>query len=194
MRVAVYCGARTGHDPRHSAAAAAFGNALAEQAFGLVYGAGSVGLMGILANAVLGGGGEVIGVIPETLATVELLHPGLTQTHVVADMHARKALMAALADAFVALPGGYGTLEELFEVVTWAQLGLHHKPVYVLDVAGYYAPLAALLDHMVVGGFVTPEKRGVVRLVPAVDALMAALVADEVRSPIHSSTGTGRVE
>jgi len=132
--------------------------------------------MGILADAALAAGGEVVGVIPEALATVELLHPRLTRTHVVADMHARKALMAELADAFVALPGGYGTLEELFEVVTWAQLGLHEKPTFVLDVGDYYAPLAALLDHAVESGYVAPTHRQVVRLLPSVEAVVAALL------------------
>ncbi len=176
MRVTVFCGSRTGHDPRHAAAAAALARSLAQHGLGLVYGAGGCGLMGILADAALAAGGEVVGVIPEALATVELLHPRLTQTHVVADMHARKALMAELGDAFVALPGGYGTFEELFEVVTWAQLGMHEKPIFVLDVGGYYAPLAALLDHAVASGFIAPTHRAVVRLLPSVEAVIEALV------------------
>ncbi len=176
MRVAVFCGSRTGHDPRHAAAAAALGGALAARGVGVVYGAGGCGLMGILADAALAAGGEVVGVIPEALATVELLHPRLTRTHVVANMHARKALMAELADAFVALPGGYGTLEELFEVVTWAQLGLHERPTFWLDVGDYYAPLAALLDHAVESGYVAPTHRQVVRLLPSVEAVVAALL------------------
>ncbi len=176
MRVTVFCGSRTGHDPRHAAAAAALARSLAERGLGLVYGAGSCGLMGILADAALAAGGEVVGVIPEALATVELLHPRLTRTHVVADMHARKALMAELGDAFVALPGGYGTFEELFEVVTWAQLGMHEKPIFVLDVGGYYAPLATLLDHSVESGYIAPTHRETVRLLPSVEALIEALV------------------
>ncbi len=180
MRVAVFCGSRTGHDPRHTAAAAALGTRLAERDVGLVYGAGSCGLMGILADAALAAGGEVVGVIPAALATAELLHTRLTQTHVVADMHARKALMAELADAFIALPGGYGTFEELFEVVTWAQLGLHDKPTLVLDVGGYYAPLAALLDHAVESGYIAPTHREVIRLLPSVEALFGALPGPRV--------------
>jgi uncharacterized protein (TIGR00730 family) len=176
VRVAVFCGARTGHEPRHADAADALGRALAASGFGLVYGAGSTGLMGTLADGALAAGGEVIGVIPQALATPELMHGGLTQTLVVADMHARKARMAELSGAFVALPGGYGTLEELFEVVTWAQLGLHAKPVFVLDTADYYAPLAALLEHAASAGYLTPTDREVVRLVATVDELMDALV------------------
>jgi len=129
---------------------------------GLVYGGGRVGLMGVVADAVLAAGGEAIGVLPRALATKELAHDGLSAMHVVGSMHERKALMADLSDAFVALPGGLGTLEELCEIVTWAQLGIHRKPCGLLDVEGYYQPLLEMLDHAVGEGFVRPEHRGLV--------------------------------
>ena len=151
------------------------GTALATRGCGLVYGAGSVGLMGILADAVLAGGGEVIGVIPEALASVELMHPRLTRTYVVRTMHERKAKMVDLSDAFVALPGGYGTLDELFEVTTWAQLGLHQRPIGILDVGGFFAPLLAMLDHAEREGFVSAEHRALIRVENSADALLDAL-------------------
>jgi uncharacterized protein (TIGR00730 family) len=138
---------------------AELGRALLEQKLGLVYGGGIVGLMGVLANTLLQGGGEVIGVIPEALATRELAHPGLTQMHVVKTMHERKALMARLADAFIALPGGYGTFEELFEIITWAQLGLHRKPIGLLNVESYFNPLIDLVENAVHEGFIRPEQK-----------------------------------
>jgi uncharacterized protein (TIGR00730 family) len=131
--------------------------ALVGRGIGLVYGGGSVGLMGVLADAVLAGGGEAIGVLPRGLARKEYAHPGLTELHLVGSMHERKALMASLADGFVALPGGLGTLEEILEVFTWAQLGIHRKPVGLVDVDGYWAGLRALLRHAVKEGFVRPE-------------------------------------
>jgi hypothetical protein len=137
------------------------GSLLARQGIGLVYGGGRVGLMGALADAALKGGGEVVGVIPEALMARELGHTGLTRLEVVGSMHDRKARMAELSDGFAALPGGYGTLEELFEVVTWAQLGLHDKPVGLLNVAGYFDPLLALLGAADREGFVPPANRGV---------------------------------
>ena len=135
------------------------GRLLAERGIGLVYGGAQVGTMGELAGAVLAAGGEAVGVIPRHLVDKEIAHRGLTELHVVADMHERKAGMAERADAFLALPGGAGTLEELFEVWTWAQLGLHEKPVGLLDVAGYYAPLWQLAEHMVSEGFLRQEYR-----------------------------------
>jgi uncharacterized protein (TIGR00730 family) len=134
------------------------GRALAARGQALVYGGGNVGLMGVLADAALAGGARVIGVIPEMLRGQELAHPRV-ELRVVPTMHARKSLMAELADAFVALPGGFGTLEELLEVVTWAQLGLHRKPVGLLNVAGYFAPLLGLVEHAIAQGFVTAERR-----------------------------------
>ena len=158
-RVCVFCGSSAGADPRHLEAAVSFGRVLAERRIGLVYGGASVGLMGALADAVLSGGGHVTGVIPASLARRELAHEALPDLRVVATMHERKALMADLADAFVALPGGIGTLDETFEILTWAQLGLHRKPLGLLDVAGYYQPLLAFLDHAVAQRFLRPEHR-----------------------------------
>ena len=158
MRVAVFTGSHAG-PASHRAAAAAFATQLAEAGVGIVYGGGKVGLMGVVADAALAAGGEVIGVIPQSLVAREIAHAGLTALHVVDTMHERKARMAALADAFVALPGGVGTLEELFEVWTWGQLGLHAKPCGLLDVAGYYRPLLAFVDQGVAEGFIRPAQR-----------------------------------
>ena len=148
-----------GADPAYRLAAQALGRTLAERGVGLVYGGASVGLMGVVADAALAAGGEVVGVMPEALVAREIAHPGLTALRVVQTMHERKAVMAAESDGFVALPGGIGTLEELFEVWTWGQLGLHAKPCGVLDVGGYYAPLLAFLDRGVAEGFVRPAQR-----------------------------------
>lgn len=149
QRVCVYCGSGVGCDPAFVSAAAAFGRLLAERGLGLVYGGGRVGLMGVLADAALSAGGEVVGVIPEALARKEVGHRGVTKLLVVANMHERKKAMADFADAFVALPGGVGTLEELFESFTWLQLGYHRKPVGVLNVNGYFDHLLAFLRHTV---------------------------------------------
>jgi uncharacterized protein (TIGR00730 family) len=162
MRICVFCGSSPGADPGYLEQAAALGALLAERGIGLVYGGASVGTMGAVADGALAAGGEVIGVIPEHLSRVEISHAGLTELHVVADMHERKAKMAALADGFLALPGGAGTLEELFEVWTWAQLGLHSKPIGLVDVGGYYRPLWTFVEHMVAEGFVRPEHRDLV--------------------------------
>jgi len=151
--VCVYCGSSSGASPVYAEAAQAFGNALVAANLGLVYGGGKVGLMGVIADTVMAAGGRVTGVIPELLLNKEVGHEGLTQLHVVPDMHQRKKMMADLSDAFVALPGGAGTLEELFEVYTWAQLGYHHKPVALLNIGGFYDPLIALLEHTVREGF-----------------------------------------
>ena len=157
--VCVFCGSSAGNDPRFARAASEFGALLAREGITLVYGGGHVGLMGILADAVLANGGKVIGVIPRALWDREVGHRNLTELHVVETMHERKTLMASLADAFVALPGGLGTLEEIFEVWTWAQLGIHDKPVGFLDVDGFYAPLLAFLDYGVDAGFVRAPHR-----------------------------------
>src|ERR1700743_2986031 len=151
--VCVYCGSSNGANPVYAEAAHAFGRALVEANLALIYGGGKVGLMGMIADSVMTAGGRAIGVIPELLVDKEIGHRGLTELHVVADMHERKKMMADLSDAFVALPGGAGTLEELFEVYTWAQLGYHHKPVGVLNVAQYFDPLKEMLDHTVAAGF-----------------------------------------
>lgn len=160
MRVAVFCGSSMGRSARYMAAAADFGRALAGAGVGIVYGGASVGLMGVLADAALAAGGEVIGVIPGGLFAAEVPHQGLSRLEVVGSMHERKALMADLADAFAALPGGLGTLDELFEILTWWQLGLHTKPVVLVDVDGFWDSLTALLDGLIVAGFVPPAARG----------------------------------
>jgi uncharacterized protein (TIGR00730 family) len=156
-RVCVFCGSSPGARPAYARAAAELGRLLVEERLGLVYGGASVGLMGVLADAVLEGEGEVVGVIPQALVDREIGHPGVADLRVVGSMHERKALMADLADAFVALPGGLGTLEELFEVYTWAQLGMHRKPCALLDVEGYYAGIAQFLEHAVEERFL-PER------------------------------------
>jgi hypothetical protein len=158
-RVCVYCGSNPGTRPEYREAAAHLGRLLAEQGLGLVYGGGGVGLMGVVADAVLAAGGEVIGVMPSALIAREVGHKGLSDLRVVESMHERKALMVQLADGFLAMPGGIGTMDELFEVWTWAQLGSHHKPCAVLNVAGYYTPLLTFLDHMVDNGFLRAEHR-----------------------------------
>ncbi len=160
-RICVYAGSNAGADPAYAAAARALGRELAARGVGLVYGGGRVGLMGAVADAVLERSGEAIGVIPRTLMDRELGHRGLTELRVVETMHERKARMAELADGFVALPGGIGTLEELVEVFTWSQLGIHAKPCGLLDVHGFYGGLAGFLDHMVSEGFLREQHRGV---------------------------------
>ena len=158
-RVCVYCGSSPGADPAFGLAADQLGRALASRGLSLVYGGGSVGLMGRLADSVLAHGGHVIGVIPAGLVRKEVAHLGLPDLHVVATMHERKSRMADLAEAFVALPGGMGTLDEMFEMLTWGQLGLHSRPCAFLDVAGYFQPLLAFLDHAVTARFIKPEHR-----------------------------------
>jgi uncharacterized protein (TIGR00730 family) len=159
-RVCVFCGSSSGADPAFAATTARLGALLASRGIGLVYGGGSVGLMGVLADAVLQAGGHVIGVIPSALVLKEVAHHDLPDLRIVATMHERKALMAELADGFVALPGGLGTLDELFETLTWAQLGLHHRPCGLLDTGGYYRPLLAFLDRAVEAGFLRAQHRG----------------------------------
>jgi uncharacterized protein (TIGR00730 family) len=178
-RVCVFCGSSRGHDPRYAGQAAALARELASRGIGVVFGGGSIGLMGVLADHALAAGGSVTGVIPHGLAARELAHRGVADMRVVPTMHARKALMAELADGFVALPGGLGTLDELFEIVTWSQLGIHRKPVGVLNVAGYYDPLVALLDHAVAGGFVSPENRGLVVVEDDPASLLDRMAAHE---------------
>ncbi len=153
LRVCVYCGSRPGLRPGYALAACTMGRAIAERGWQLIYGGGKVGLMGLLADAALASGGQVVGVIPESLMQREVGHPGLTELHVVPTMHRRKQMMAEDTDAFIALPGGIGTLEELFEVWTWAQLGYHDQPIGLLDVDGYYRSLLHFLDHSVEQGF-----------------------------------------
>jgi len=155
----VFCGSNSGNDPIYANVARDFGELLAKSNIALVYGGGHVGLMGIVADAVLAGGGKAIGVIPRMLWDREVGHRNLTELHIVETMHERKAMMASLSDAFVALPGGLGTLEEIFEVWTWAQLGIHHKPLGFLDANGFYAPLLSFLDHAVDAGFIRAQYR-----------------------------------
>ena len=161
-RVCVFCGSNVGARPVYADAARAVGEALTRRGCGLVYGGGCIGLMGVVADAVLAHGGEVIGVIPDALVAKELAHRGLTELRVVGSMHERKASMADLADAFIALPGGYGSFEEFCEMLTWAQLGLHRKPCGLLNVDGYYDPLLALFDRAVTERFVRPVHRALV--------------------------------
>jgi uncharacterized protein (TIGR00730 family) len=158
-RLCVFCGSSFGDDPAYLAAARDLGQLLAASGIGLVYGGASVGLMGAVADAALAAGGEVIGVLPQGLREREVGHNGLTELHIVATMHERKALMADLADGFIALPGGIGTLEEFCEILTWAQLGVHAKPCGLLDIADYYAPLIAFFDRMVAARFLRIEER-----------------------------------
>ncbi|MFD2080856.1 hypothetical protein SAMN05421678_109218 [Actinopolymorpha cephalotaxi] len=159
MRVCVFCGSSPGRTEIYRRAAADLAVLLAHKGIGLVYGGGNVGLMGIAADAALAAGGEVIGVIPGHLVAREVSHEGLSRLEIVDTMHERKARMADLSDAFVALPGAAGTLDELFEIWTWSQLGLHDKPIGLLDVAGYYQPMLAFLDHMVAEEFLRPAYR-----------------------------------
>lgn len=161
-RICVFCGSSPGSRPEYRRAAQDMAAELVQRNIGLVYGGGNVGLMGEIADAVLRTGGEVQGVIPENLMALEVGHKGLTKLHVVRSMHERKALMADLSDAFVALPGGFGTLEEFCEVVTWTQLGLHAKPCGILNVLGYYTALLAMFDHAVEERFLKPENRALV--------------------------------
>ena len=185
----VFCGANPGVKPEFAAAAAALGQLLGERRVRLVYGGGNVGLMGVLADAALAAGGEVIGVIPQMLVDKELAHRHVTDLRIVGSMHERKALMAELSDAFVALPGGLGTYEELFEVLTWAQLHIHHKPVGCLNVLGYFDPLASLLDHAVAEGFLLASQRRL--LVRASDP--ADLLAElSTQQPVRDAKWIGR--
>ena len=175
----VYCGSSIGARTVYADAARDVGRLLAERGIGVVFGGGSVGMMGAVADAVLEAGGEVVGVIPHALAAREVDHPGLTVLHKVDTMHERKALMAELADGFVALPGGLGTLEELMEVWTWAQLGIHRAPVALLNVDGYFDGLLAFVDHAVEEGFVRPGHRGLLLVADTPEALLDALAAWE---------------
>jgi uncharacterized protein (TIGR00730 family) len=178
-RVCVYAGSNLGSDPVYTDAAKALAHLLAERGIGLVYGGGHVGLMGVLADAALAAGGEVIGVMPQALVDREIGHRGLTELRIVGSMHDRKALMADLSDAFVAVPGGIGTLEELIEIYTWSQLGIHSKACGVLNVRGYYDALAAFLDHAVEEGFLRPQHRAVLSVAADPGELLDRLDAFE---------------
>lgn len=176
-RLCVFCGSRPGVRPAYRAAAEGLGALLAERGIELVYGGGNVGLMGIVADACLAAGGRVVGVIPRALLEWEVGHEGLTRLEVVDSMHTRKARMAELADGFIALPGGLGTFEELFEILTWAQLGFHSKPAGLLNVEGYYQPLVQMMERGVSEGFMKPENRGLLLVEDDVPALLRAMGA-----------------
>ena len=174
----VFCGSAPGARPSYSAAARELGTALAQRGITLVYGGGRLGLMGIVADAALAAGGRVIGVIPRMLISRELAHKGLTQQHVVDTMHERKTLMAELSDGFIGLPGGMGTFDELVEIVTWAQLGLHAKPVVLANIENYFDAMYAMLDYAVREKFVTAESRARWRNAESIDAVMRLLSKD----------------
>ena len=176
QRLCVYCGSKIGRDPAFSLAAEALATAMLNHRIGLVYGGAQIGLMGVLADAVIAGGGEVIGVIPESLLDEEVVHRGLTTLEVVPSMHVRKQRMIELADAMVALPGGLGTLEELFEALTWAQLRFHQKPCGVLNVQGYFDGMLQCLDTAVAQGFLATEHRSLALIESEAEALVQALI------------------
>ncbi len=173
--VCVYCGSSSRVADVHKDAAHMLGDGLARRGIRLVYGGGRVGLMGIAADAALAAGGHVVGIIPEHIQAAEIEHTGLTELHVVDSMHTRKRMMVDRSDAFVVLPGGLGTLDEAFEILTWKQLGLHDKPVVIVDVDGYWRPLLGLVDHMVAQGFAQPAHRALFTVVDDVDGVFAAL-------------------
>ena len=179
-RLCVYCGSSGAVELQFREAASELGRLLGEAGIELVYGGGRVGLMGLLADAALNAGEKVTGVIPSRLLRAEVAHPGVTELVAVDSMHDRKRLMAEKADAFAVLPGGIGTLDELFETLSWKQLELHDKPILLVDIGGYWAPLRELLDHIVVSGFAREQTRGLLRVVASVSALMTALSAESV--------------
>lgn len=160
--ICVFCGSKSGNDQQYQQSAIELGRLMAQQKITLVYGGGSIGLMGVIADAVLESGGQVIGVIPRQLATRELIHPGVTEMHVVEDMHTRKAKMSECSDAFIAMPGGFGTLEELFEVVSWVQLGIHSKPMGLLNTSGFYDPLLNMIEHCIETEFIKQKYRDLI--------------------------------
>jgi uncharacterized protein (TIGR00730 family) len=175
--ICVFCGASTGRDPRYAAAATSVGRTLAERGIELVYGGGRLGLMGAVADAALTAGGRVTGVIPAGLVERELAHRGVTELRIVSTLHERKAVMAELSDGFLALPGGLGTLEELAEVLSWAQLGLHRKPIGALDVGGFFGPLVGHLDHAAREGFVSEDHRDLLLVDVDLDRLLSRFAA-----------------
>lgn len=174
-RVCVFCGASSGNSPKYANAARELGEALAGAGLGLVFGAGGVGIMGAVSDAALAAGGEAIGVIPQSLRDREYGRDDLTDLRIVSTMHERKALMHELSAGFVVLPGGLGTFEEFFEVLTWAQLGIHRKPIVVLDIDGYYRPLVELLDHAESSGFMRAADRALVTVVESTSEVLATL-------------------
>jgi uncharacterized protein (TIGR00730 family) len=183
-RICLFCASSTGNDARYADAARRIGTSLAQRGVGLVYGGGKVGLMGIAADAALAAGGEVVGVIPRGLETAEIAHRGLTALHVTGSMHERKQLMHDLSDGFVTLPGGFGTMDEMFEALTWRQIGVHDKPVGLLNVAGFYDGLIGFMDAQVEGGLLRAEHRAMLRVSSDSDALLDDLVATMPAQPI----------
>ena len=185
MKICVFCGSSLGARPAYAAAAKKLGALMAQRGIGLVFGGTCIGLMGTIADAVLAGGGEAIGVIPGGLMQREIAHRGLTRLHIVESMQQRKALMADLSDAFIAMPGGYGTLEEFAEIVTWLQLGIQIKPCALLNIEGYWAGLLAFLDHAVEEDFVRPENR---------EMILVGITAEKILEKIQSWKPPGHVE
>ena len=192
MRICVFLGSSAGRRPIYREAAEELGRLIAARGIGLVYGGGTVGLMGVLADAACAAGGEVIGIIPEALRAREHDHPGLSQLHVVRTMHERKAMMAELSDGFLALPGGIGTLEELFEVWTWAQLGYHAKPCGLLDVGGFYEGMSNFIDNVVVEGFLKPEHRRMLIVGRDAEAMLDTMTR-YIAPPAHKWIDVGDV-
>ena len=182
MRIAVFCGAHAGNGTRYLDAAREVGATLAGRGVGVVFGGGRVGMMGALADAALAAGGEVTGVIPAALVEREVAHAALTRLHVVESMHDRKALMGSLADGFLALPGGFGTLDEFFEVLSWAQLGMHGKPCVLLDVDGFFGPLLHAVNHAEREGFIRAQDRALLVVADSVDVALRALGAPFVKT------------
>ena len=183
QRICVFCGSRPGSRPEYLEAARQLGGLFAERRIGLVYGGASVGMMGAVADAVLTGGGEVIGVIPDALVQRELAHDHLTELRVVSSMHERKALMAELSDGVIALPGGFGTFEELFETITWSQLGIHRKAIGVLNVGGFYDGLLSLVEHAIEEGFVPAQHRDLILEAAEPEALLDLISGYEPPAP-----------
>ncbi len=175
----VYCGASEGYQPAFTIAAQRLGELLAKEKIKLVYGGGSIGLMGILADSVIKNGGEVIGVIPDFLDTKEIGHKGISKMHVVKSMHERKAMMEKLCDAVIALPGGFGTMDEIFEMLTWKQLGLHHKPIGILNINGYYNHFLLHLNRMVEEGFLKQSNRDLLYVAETIPALLAKMISTQ---------------
>ncbi len=174
-RICIFCGARPGNDPRYVDAAANAARAIVRAGYGIVYGGGRVGLMGAVADAALAEGGEVLGVIPDALASAEVAHNGVSRLYVVETMHERKAMMAELSDAFIALPGGFGSMDEFHEILTWRQLGIHGKPIGLLNEGGFYDELLALYDRMQRDGFVRAETRALLRVASTIEEMLKVL-------------------
>lgn len=185
MRICVFCGSSVGARPAYRLAAERLGALLAGHGIGLVYGGGGIGLMGVIADSVLASGGEAIGVIPAGLQRREIGHAGLTQLHVVETMHQRKAMMADLSDAFIAMPGGFGTLEELSEIVTWSQLGIQVKPCGLLNIDGYWNGLLAFLDHAIGEQFIRPENRDLLVVATNEADMLEKIIAWKAPAPVE---------